>query len=89
MAQAERAAANGSCRQGLRGAMPIFVAQVVPEMLPEKSGLCSGSREVQTVARPLKGFMGRRCQKLDPHGNEKRSFGPAFKDSALLLALLK
>lgn len=45
-----------------------------------------GSDCCQTFKR----FYGKtRFEKLDPHGIEERSFGPAFKDSALLLALLK
>lgn len=45
-----------------------------------------GSNCCQTSKR----FYGKtHCQKLDPHGKEKKSFGPAFKDSALLSALLK
>lgn len=43
VAQAERAAGNGSCSQVLRGdnvhpCCSVFVAQVVPEMFPKNLG---------------------------------------------------
>lgn len=81
----QKAAGNGSCSHILRGGnlhpcCSLFVAQIVPKH--------SQSREAQAVARLLKGFMGKHASEAEPV-RRKRSFGPACKDSELLLALLK
>ena len=90
----QKAAANGSCSQMLRGGnlcpcCSLFVAQIVPKCSPKiwtpflKQGGSDCCQAFKRLSRKT------RRQKLNVHQKEKRSFGPACKDTASLLASLK
>ena len=90
----QKAAANGSCSQMLRGSnlhpcCSLFVAQIVPKRSQKIWALFlkQGGSDCCQAFKRLYGKT--RRQKLNLCEKQKRSFGPSCKDSASLSALLK
>lgn len=90
----QKAAANGSCSQMLRGGnlhpcCSLFVAQVVPKC-SQKIGTLFLKQGGLDCCQAFQRLYGKTCcQKLNLYEKEKSCFGPACKDSASLLTLLK
>lgn len=90
----QKAAANASCSQMLRGGnlhpcCSLFVAQIVPKC-SQKIWTLFLKQGGSDCCQAFKRLYGKtRCQKLNLCDKEKSRFGPACKDSASLLALLK